>query len=154
MRHGFAGEKERDPAKERERSLTPEGRSTVLAIAKEMESAGEVPEHIFASPYARTTETADIVGKVFGLRVDIIDHFSPNRPCLHGLEEVVECDELKRVLVVGHEDNLDPMMQELGDDWDDLVMGEVRRVKMDRKSYEWKLRWALKPSDVGRKDHT
>ena len=57
--------------------------------------------------------------------------------------------------LVGHVDNTTPAMKNLGgnEKWDPLVMGEVRRVEMDRDSGEWKLNWGIKPSDLGLKDY-
>lgn len=154
MRHGYAGKPESDPAAERDRPLLAEGRATVLAIAKEMSNQDEIPNVIFCSPFARTVQTADIVGKALGIQVNVIGDLAPMRPLEETVATLVGYDKLKRVLLVGHVDNTTPSMNELGGDtkWDDLVMGEVRRVKIDRKDATWKLKWALKPSDLGLKD--
>lgn len=161
-RHAFAGSPSLDPQKERERPLQPEGVAMARAIAKAMVAAQEIPNVIFCSPYTRTTQTADIYGKTFGLasgngvRVNVVGDLSPDRPLEPQLLNLMSKGELTRVMVVCHMDNTTPGMNNLGGDqkWRDLVMGEVRRVKIDRKSGAWKLKWGVKPSDLGLKDYS
>jgi phosphohistidine phosphatase SixA len=153
-RHGFAGDVRRDPTEERNRSLTKEGRATVEAVAKGMRVAGEIPVLILASPYARTLETADIFGKVLDVRVDVLDELAPNFPIADTIARLAEDSEMHRLMIVGHVDNTTPAMEQLGsdDEWPNLLKSEVRRVKIDRKTGEWKLRWQLLPSDVAMPD--
>lgn len=154
MRHGYAGDPLADPKAERDRPLRAEGRAAALAIAKAMDACGEYPCSVFSSPYTRTTQTADIVAKYFGLPNDPLGDLAPVRPLVPSIEELVSYGKLKRILLVGHVDNTTPAMRSLGDDdWKDLVMAEVRRVKIDRDSLEWCLKWQLKPSDIGLKDY-
>ena len=159
-RHSHAGLPSPDPKKERERSLTPEGVAIAQAIARALVKAGEIPNAIYCSPYARAIQTADIYGKAFnlatgnGIRVSEVGDIAPDRPLEPALLNLMSKGQMKRLMVIGHMDNTTPAMQNFGGDWDDLVMGEVRRVKIDRKSGAWKLKFALKPSDVGMKDHT
>lgn len=154
MRHGYAGDPAADPKRERERPLLPEGRATVTAIAKAMLSADEIPNVIFTSPFARTTQTADIVGKLLQVQVNVVDDLAPNRPLEDRLLELMSHGAISRLMVVGHVDNTTPAFENFGGDtkWKDLWMGEVRRLKIDRKSGEWSLKWCVKPSDLGLKD--
>ena len=161
-RHAFAGPPSLDPQIERSRPLLPEGKATALAIAKAMIAIGEIPKVIFCSPYARTTMNADIFGKAFalatgsGIRVNTIGDLSPDRPLEPSLLNLMSKGELKRAMLVCHMDNTSPGMNNLGGDqkWKDLLMCEVRRVKIDRKSGQWKLKWGIKASDIGLKDYT
>jgi phosphohistidine phosphatase SixA len=164
MRHGYAGPGSPDPKRERERPLLPEGQRMARAIAKAMADAGELPNYIFASPFARAIQTADIVAKTWndlGLagdnpyQVNVIDDLAPQRPLEPQVLDIIGFQDIKRVMLVGHKDNTTPMMQSFGGDakWKDLVMAEVRRVRMDRKTGAWKLRWCLRPSDLGLKDY-
>lgn len=162
MRHGWAGDFSLDPKKERQRPLTAEGRATVRAIAQTMNDLGEIPKAIFCSPFQRTIETADLIGKELGVQVNSVGDLAPVRPMAPAIADLIGSDRmdvgnvrLKRVMLVVHKDNSTPAMNALGGDskWKDLVMGEVRRVSIDRDSLEWELKWMLKPSDIGREDH-
>jgi phosphohistidine phosphatase SixA len=95
------------------------------------------------------------MGKRLGLRVSVVDDLSPDRPLEDRSLEMMGHGEVKRMLIVGHVDNTTPAMRNLGGDqkWKDLVMAEIRSVKIDRGDGGWKLRWSLKPSDLGLKDH-
>jgi phosphohistidine phosphatase SixA len=158
-RHGFAGKPSADPKVERERPLKPEGIAMVKAIGQAMLDAGEQPKIVFCSPYTRTTMSADILGGMLGISVNVVGDMAPQRPltpALQSLIGVTGSEQMKRVLLVGHVDNTSPCMTDLGtnDDWNDLVMAECRRVKIDRDTLEWSLKWGVKPSDLGLRDVT
>lgn len=188
-RHAFAGNSVKDPQKERERPLTDEGIAIAKAMAGEMADADEVPSVIFASPFARAQMTADIYGKILGIRVNIIDDLAPNRPLDGQLLNLMAHGDLRRFMILGHHDNQTPAFNQLGGkmakekrdddddlrtalgyakgsspsdkdeddkqrgDWVPLVMAEVRRLKIDRTTGQWKVKWRLRPSDVGMKDY-
>jgi phosphohistidine phosphatase SixA len=153
MRHGPAGPPSDDPEKERSRPLTKDGEELVAAVAEAMLKAGEEPRVIFASNYERTARTADIVGSVLGAGVDLIDECSPHMPLASFFRFLLDDDDTKRVMIVGHSDNIVPALNELDDNgFDDIAKGEVRRLKIDRKSGEWKEIWRLVPSVLGFKD--
>lgn len=155
MRHGYAGDPSSDPKQERERSLTAEGRVMAKAIAQAMGDQDEVPKAIFSSPFARAIQTADIVGKLLGVQVNVIGDMAPIRPLEDTIYGLIKADDLKRIMLVGHKDNTTPAMNNLGGDveWKDLVMAEVRRVEIDRDTCAWKWKFALKPSKLGLKDY-
>lgn len=155
MRHGDAGEVSDDPEKERERPLTEEGEKTIEAIAKGMADADEVPNVIFASCFTRTQQTGDIVGKALEVPVDLLDELAPHLPLARWLMGLIQSEDLKRVMIVGHHDNLEPCFEELSDGqtpFEELAKGEVRRFDVDRDTGEWQEEWRLKPSDVGFED--
>ena len=153
-RHGYAGDPVDDPKQERDRPLLPEGKATVTAMAKAMAALGEIPKVIFCSPFARTIMSADLFGKILGVQVNVIGEFAPMRPLEDSIVGLISKDRIKRVMVVGHVDNTTPAMDTLGGDvkWKDLVMAEVRRVDMNRDDGGWKLKWGMKPSDIGCRD--
>lgn len=155
MRHCYAGDGSTDPKIERERPLTAEGKATALAIARAMANLGELPEVIFSSPFMRATMTADTIGKELAVQVNWIGDLAPMRNLDTTVLDLMSFPKARRIMIVAHVDNTTPSMNMLGGDvrWKDLVMGEVRRVKIDRDSGEWKLKWSLKPSDLGRPDH-
>ena len=155
MRHGYAGDPSDIPKKERERDLTPEGKATTLVIARTMAALDEIPKVIFCSPFQRAVSTADIIGKELAVQVNVIGDLAPMRPIEDAILGLSAKGEQKRIMIVGHVDNTTPSMNNLGGDkdWKDLVMAEIRRVKLDRKSGAWCFRWGCKPSDVGCKDY-
>lgn len=153
MRHAFAGDALDDPKAERERPLKPEGVAVAKAVAAQLASDDEIPSVIFCSPLARTTQTADIIGKALGVQVNIIGDLAPNRPLAPTILELMFSSDIKRFMIVVHVDNSTPAFQDLGGDWDDLCMAECRKLKIDRDTGEWKILWSLKPSDLGLKDY-
>lgn len=154
IRHAYAGDASRDPVVERERPLVEEGRATAEAMAAALDALGEYPKAIFASPFARATETADIFGRHFGVQVNVVGGLAPMRPMETEIANLAMGDHLSRVWCVVHVDNSGDAMDSLGGDivWDPLVMCEYRRVSMSRKDATWEFRTGLKPSQVGRKD--
>lgn len=154
MRHSVAGQVSTDPEVERDRPLTDEGVEIAEAIAKGMKDADEIPLVIFASCFVRTQETADIVGKLLKVPVDLIDELAPHLPITKWVMGLIENEDMKRVMIVGHHDNLEPCFEELGDGevFDELVKGEVRRLDIDRDTGEWTEEWRLRPTDVGLED--
>lgn len=155
MRHGFAGTPSKDPKTERDRELTDEGVEMVKAVAAAWSDAHKGPMVVFCSPFTRTVQTADLVGKYFGVQVNVIGELAPQRPLEEGILSLLKHGEVKGVLLVGHVDNTTPAMNQFGGDveWQPLVMAEVRRVEMDRKTGEWCLKWSIKPSYLGLVDH-
>jgi phosphohistidine phosphatase len=152
-RHSFAGAfLPYDPKGERERDLRPKGVEMADAIAAAMKAADEIPNVIFASPLERAKQTADIIGAALAVQVNIIDDLAPNRPIEDRLLELMGHTEIKRIMVVGHHDNLEPAFQNFGGDFDPIAMGEVRRLKIDRRTGAWKEKWRVAPSDLGFQD--
>lgn len=167
MRHAWAGERSSDPEEERTRSLKPEGRKTAEVVAKWLaDNLDEPPTTIFVSPFQRTIETGDIVGRVLNeergtdIRVNAVGDMAPDRPLTGSILELAGQfgGSNDRILLVGHGDNLpaafDALPNKDGDDFPDLKMAMVVAVKMKRKSGKWRVKWTLRPSDIGRPDHT
>jgi phosphohistidine phosphatase len=68
MRHGIAEETGHgDPARDRERRLTPVGAERVCEIARGLRRLGVKPDVLFTSPLVRARQTAEIVAEVLGL---------------------------------------------------------------------------------------
>jgi phosphohistidine phosphatase SixA len=149
MRHGPAGLASTDSDREKWRGLTDGGREVVLAVAREMLEQGEVPNFIVCSSYSRTCETAKILGQILGVSVDELDELTPNMPIRPVVEAFLADDNAKRVMIVGHTDNIDPFLEaETGDD-EKLAKGEVRRYDFDRAGEGAEEKWRLLPSDLG-----
>jgi phosphohistidine phosphatase SixA len=153
-RHSDAGAYSTDPVKERDRGLTKVGVGMATAIAKEMRTIGELPKQIYASEYARARETADIIGSILKVPVDIIDELAPHAPVLSMVKRFAGDENISAAMLVGHSDNFNLLYVELtgDDDLDDFAKAEVRRLKIDRDTLEAKLKWQLRPSDLGMRD--
>lgn len=151
MRHGEAGPSMTEPAEERQRGLTDPGRECVRAIAREMLRQDEVPHIILSSEYSRALETADIVGEMLGVMVNPLDELGPFIPVSQTMRMLAESGA-KRLMIVGHHDNLDPWIEAATGKEDPLAKGEVRRYKIDRDSGKAVLKWSLLPSEVGSVD--
>lgn len=126
------------------------------AIAGAMVEADEIPNAIFFSPYQRATDTAMIYGKILGCPCSVKSDLGPIAPLTDALSSWVKTkgrEKLKRLMIVGHVDNITPTMNDIDDaSWDKEVMGEVRRISISRKDFEWSIKWAIKPSDLGLRD--
>lgn len=165
MRHGDAGEDAADPEEERDRPLSAEGIEQVSAVARALAAKDVRPKVVVASDYARTAETADLVGKILGVKVALTSALAPHLPARPVLEDLLADENSKRVLVVGHHDNLVPGLSEMGgdfspvegaddvydgdDDCPELAKGECVRLKFDRGSGTWTAVDRVRPDDVG-----
>jgi phosphohistidine phosphatase SixA len=147
-RHGYAGDYSLEPRRERTRRLTVEGRMQVAAVARQLAEWGEHPIAIYASLYERCLETADILGAALGAPVDILGEMCPHMP-LGALVDVLRADDgVRRPMLVGHRDNLDPLLEELlGGKQPPLGFAEVRKLKIERDGGKpGRLLWKLDPA--------
>jgi phosphohistidine phosphatase SixA len=156
-----------DPKAERERPLTARGKKLAQAVAGAMLDSDEIPSVGFASPLERTKQTADLLGGLLYFQVNVLDDLAPNRPLEDRILEIMGHKALRKFLIVGHVDNTTPAFENFGGDmgecyrpddedtigssnhWAPLVKGEVRRIKIDRKTGRWTCKWRILPSDVG-----
>jgi phosphohistidine phosphatase SixA len=166
MRHSDAGAFiPNDPKAERERGLTKIGVKLATAVAKKMIATNNIPKVIFASPLERTKQTADLVGSILKIQVNLIDDLAPNRPLEDRLLELIAHKQVRRVMVVCHSDNTGPAFNNFGGDmgdwaidgdesgdWPVLMKAELRKLRVDRDSGSWDCLWRLLPSDLGFQD--
>lgn len=145
VRHGDAGDYSSDPATERSRALTLQGRKAAEQVAMAMGKMGEVPAVIVASPFARAQQTADIMGRVLGAPVGLDDALQPHLPIERWLLRQARMG-LRRLMVVGHHDNMVPGLEALGEKpFDKPKKAEARRLKLDRLDGDWSEIWRLIP---------
>lgn len=151
MRHCDAGPRRTEPQEERWRGLTPEGREHVRALARQMLRDGEEPKAIYASNYNRTQETADIVGQILGCPVNLVDELAPHMAFGEFIDALLDDDNAKKCMVVGHSDNIEPWLEENGNTAEareGLGMGEIRKLDVDRVDSKFDELWRLSPEDV------
>src|SRR5690242_1065300 len=104
LRHGEAAEHGDPRFKENERPLTPKGIQRTKQLAhtlREMEISFDL---ILSSPLVRAKQTADIVARGLGEKVDLTDTLSPSGN-MGKLVELINAirPPPKSVLLVGHE---------------------------------------------------
>lgn len=148
MRHGDAGPRNKDQAKDDARELTPDAVKAADAVAQDLKDTNPAPHAIYASPIKRAQQTAAALGKAFGLEVQSADELHPHKDAKGFIEKLAANEKNTRVAVVGHHDNLGPALAELGD-IEQMAKGEVRRYRIKRDGSGLKERDRICPSDVG-----
>lgn len=168
MRHGFA-----EPPTEKAfnklnwkwseedlaRPLKEEGVTAATAIARWMLDKDEVPTRIEHSPAKRAAQTAKIVGKILKAPVMENQNLLPGKPAEMVMKGLADDKANKRVMLVGHSDNLPAALRALnwltGDEHfevDPMATAEMRILDMKRKSYTWDELDRVLPSWVGAED--
>jgi len=164
QRHGFAGIPKdvhvtnwKWSKENLERPLLPEGRAGAKAIARWMLDHDQIPTRIEYSPTARTTETAKIVGKILHVPVIENQNLFIDKPVDQYIKRLADDKSNKRVMLVGHSDNIPPALRMLN--WvqdkfevDQFATAELRVIDIDRKTYSWDELLRVLPSDAGAED--
>jgi phosphohistidine phosphatase SixA len=131
---------------DRARRLTAAGEKQVMqsamAMKRRIDVKGGRPRIIKASPFARTIQTAQIFADVLGLPVQLEDHLMPHKDLEPYIMDLAHDRDNKRVMLVGHHDNIMPALNSLGkydddDKVDELGYAEVRALDLDRESGQW-----------------
>ncbi|HEV8293683.1 MAG TPA: phosphohistidine phosphatase SixA [Tepidisphaeraceae bacterium] len=105
LRHGLAGE--RDPSRyptDAVRPLTTDGKHEILRIAKRLRREKIRFDLIISSPYTRARQTAEIVARIYKMKVKLTDHLTPEgkmRDLIQYLGALKGAPEA--ILLVGHE---------------------------------------------------
>ena len=87
-----------------ERVLSSSGIAEAASVAEAVAELGLTMTEIFASPFARAMQTAEIVAKRFpSLRVQALEHLTPNAPPENFFRELQSLPRDARVLLVTHE---------------------------------------------------
>lgn len=103
MRHGIA--EAHSPAGDAGRRLTPEGRSLVKRVARDLGRRGIGFESIISSPFARAMETARLVADGTGYDREISDdrRLVPSATFESVSDLVRECSNAESLLLIGHQ---------------------------------------------------
>jgi len=105
LRHAIALPRGTPGIKDEDRPLTKDGKRKMKAAAGGMRGLELDFGRILSSPYLRARETAEIVGKVFGLEVGIWKALIPTASPRQLIANLVKVHE-DNVLLVGHEPHL------------------------------------------------
>src|SRR5215813_12176239 len=102
------------PGGDAERALTHKGIAQAKRVAEFCARSGIAPTAILHSPYRRTTETAEIVGKHLGIKISAAKFLGS------GMQPVAAFDELNArrksdgaIMLVGHEPDFSELIGEL-----------------------------------------
>ena len=158
LRHGIAEDKIAGKHKnDSERRLTKEGIDELRLSVKGMKALKLGIEHVLASPYVRTKETAEIVAEGLGIKKGL--KYSENLQCGMDpkklLKELAEKYYSKdRILLVGHEPHMSALIAVLtsGNEFGSIQMkkGSLCKVEIDRPVYGLcgTLKWLLTPKQL------
>jgi len=155
----FTDAEEGDP----EAEITDEGKLIASAIGERMAQDGDVPSVIYASPTVRTQQTAELIAEAIGeagfaapeVKVDV--SIGPYMS-IRGLVLKLAADGSKSAAIVSHQQSIRAGLQALNVDNDEPgkpdphAAGEVRALKVKRKSGKWSEQSRMRPSDLGFSD--
>ena len=105
LRHGIAVPPGTPGIKDEDRPLTKDGKRKMKAIAEGMLAIKLQLGRILSSPYVRARETAEIVGQVFGLKIELWKPLIPSGNPHQLISHLVKVHE-DNVLLVGYEPHL------------------------------------------------
>jgi phosphohistidine phosphatase SixA len=144
--------------------LTPEGREVASGLGAWMAENEEIPATIYASPAVRTQETAELICKAIEeagfvapqIKTDV--GIGPHQS-IRSLVYKLGAEETNSVAIVSHRETIHNGLQALLVDNEDSAaldpqaMGEMRLLKVKRKSGRWKEKSRVRPSDFGFPDN-
>ena len=146
------------------RKLMPEGVEMAQNLAQWMVANDEVPTLILYSPVVRASQTAKVMKAAFaaaGVTVPakVEQNLEISKPWEMTVKAVAADPSKKRVALVSHSDNMIPGLRALnyysGADKfavDPIAKCEMRILKVDRGTFNWKERARIMPSDLGSYD--
>jgi len=143
LRHGEADWPNWDKA-DNERPLTQRGRKEMKRVAKFLERLNFVPDAILTSPLPRASQTAEIVGKRFGIELQ-------TKPALaHGfnierLRRLLANAHGECVMIVGHEPEFSEVISELTGAKIKISKGGVALLEVNRNCTSGTLLWLFPP---------
>ncbi len=103
LRHGIAAPKD-DPSfpDDSERPLINDGIKKTRAAARGLAALDIEFDRLFTSPFRRARETAEIVGKMLGIKVEELPELAANRS-VSELLGALEAIKDEHILLVGHQ---------------------------------------------------
>lgn len=152
----FEDAEEGDP----EAELTEEGEQIAKSLGKYMADNDHIPSVLYASPTVRGQQTAQIIADQIDkagyaapdVKTDasIGPHMSIRGTVLKNLSD----ESAGSVGIISHRDSIRNGLQQLGkgDKPDPMAMGEMRVLKVKRKSGKWQEEKRVLPSDLDHND--
>lgn len=151
QRHGEAGRRLSVPSKDYERPLTLAGRKEIEEIAKAMKKVKLEFDKIISSPLKRCHDTAEIVAKEQGSKVEDWDELKPEGSRTELLSKLSKLKQDSDILLCGHDPYLSILTSELisGTPGVHLVLKKGGLVRIHITTFSPKpsgeLRWLLSP---------
>jgi phosphohistidine phosphatase len=137
MRHGKSSWKEKGLADEK-RPLKKRGEEAATKIGKMLKASDIVPDLILSSPAKRARCTAEIAAKEsnFSHKVELVDSFYMGEPSdfVARLKKVP--NDVKRVMLVGHNPGLEAFLQMLDEHITAMPTGSLAIVKLNLHSWD------------------
>ena len=91
-------------SKDSQRQLTERGRREVAAVIERHQTELQTVTNIFASPYVRAQQTAQIVAQALGqAKLDTLNVITPNHSTTDVMKFLVKQDENDTILLVSHQ---------------------------------------------------
>lgn len=148
QRHADAGEHVEDPKKDDARPLSALGKKVAAAVAKDFADTNPKPSVIYTSELPRAKETAEFLADALGgADVQVVKEIHPHGDVKAFVQKMAKDESVTRLAIVGHSDNLQPLLAELGDT-EAFAKGEIRRYRIKRDMSGLKERDRIMPSDV------
>ncbi len=138
FRHGRAVGKE-EAGSDEERWLTPRGRCEVEAVARLLPVK---PPAVYTSPLRRARETAEIIASIHGCPVRVEPGLAPGADL--GVLKKLELRD--GVVVVGHNPDLEEMLEALTGGRVKLSAGSAAGVEVDENLAEGRLIFLIPPT--------
>jgi phosphohistidine phosphatase len=139
--------------------LTDEGRELMQALADWMLENSELPLRMYVSPELRAQETGEVLREALGMKDDVVkvDGSIGPKSSLRGLVMQIAADEdIHRPVIVTHLETIKNGLRELNeseDKVDPMAQGELRVLRVKRSSGNWRERYRILPSMLGKVDH-
>ena len=151
LRHGEAGNRMTDAAKDSDRALTPKGKAEMEKIGRSLRESGLSAKQVVTSPLRRARETAEIIANT--LKIPILEEWNDLRP--NGDREslyrkLARIERSSSLFLVGHEPYLTSIIGEIiGAPNARLVLKKGGLAKVRVTSFaprvSGELRWLLTP---------
>ena len=153
LRHGIAFESHEWTGSEYTRPLTEQGIDRTRKIIETLSARQKLKiDVIGSSPLARARQTAEIVSKIMGIPVTIMEELASGTELTRVLRALQKRDPLpERLMLVGHEPDFGIMISELvGDLSSDYALKKAGIALLDGDFNAGKMRliWKLEPKDV------
>lgn len=152
MRHGIAVEGGAWEGHDATRPLTEEGKERTREVVEALQKNGAVDaETLWSSPLVRAMDTAEIVGDVLNLKVNIVSALACGADLATVLKSIRNELLPKKLIWTGHEPDCGRIIGELiGDSVGDYALKRagIAFLKGDFKAGGMKLVWKRQPKDI------
>lgn len=131
FRHGVAQSREISDMMDHQRKLTDIGAQRVWRAARALKLLGVKPSRLYSSPLIRARQTADILGQVLGVAVQVRTEVGPGFNAAAAASLVRDIGRDDEAIFVGHEPDFSQTVCELTGAAIDLKKGGMARVDIN-----------------------